>query len=110
MKLLLACLFVLCIGSALQEAWSANQFGTIKGRVLDPSGRPVSGASVYYERFTRRGSQKLYAPTTARHDQAISDRKGRFAMRVYKNEDEGIEVLAHKESAFYADAFWGGLK
>jgi hypothetical protein len=59
----------------------AAQQPVLRGRVLDPEGRAISGATVSLHHVAERGGAEV--------GQAVSDREGRFAIAVEPREGEG---------------------
>lgn len=91
---MLPILILLCtILAAQQPAQSTNTLGTIRGTVIDPSGKPVDGATVYAE-----GDNY---PPRSRPNTVTTNSNGEFVLDVIPGKD--IRVHIYKDSDLYSN-------
>lgn len=86
-------LILLCTISAQQQPQSAATLGTIKGVVVDPSGKRIEGATVYAE-----GDNY---PPRSRPATVTTDSNGEFMLDVIPGKD--IRVHLYKDSDLYSN-------
>lgn len=74
--------------------------GTLRGKVVDPQGRPVLGAMVVAIPEGARG-ERVFDPSDPVADRAVTDAQGRFALNRLRPE-RGYEVRATRTGSFPA--------
>lgn len=72
--------------------------GQLRGRVVDPQGRPVTGAAVVAVPENALGG-RAFSPSDPVTDRTVSDPQGRFELRRLRPE-QGYEIRASRAGAF----------
>jgi hypothetical protein len=108
----LCCLFVapLSFASDLKitqqpSPATANDLGTIEGKVVDPDGKPVAGAQVYVGGTRAYAEGKNGPPLNSRNNETTTNANGDFVLdRVIPNKK--VVIHAYNDTDYYAFVMW----
>jgi hypothetical protein len=83
----------------------ANNFGIIKGVVVDQDGKPVAGANVYVAGIRWPAEGHNDPPLNSRSNETTSDAKGEFVLdRVVPS--KSVIIHAYTDTDYYAFVLW----
>jgi protocatechuate 3,4-dioxygenase beta subunit len=88
------------LASRKSATFALDRAGALRGKVVDPQGRPVAGAAVVAIPAGARG-ERAFAPTDPVAERTVTDPQGFFALRVLRPA-QAYEIRATRAGAFPA--------